>query len=403
MNIIGILRYTISMLYRKKGFFVLELVMMSLSLCLLNHACIHYYNVYKDIIVLRENMDKDENQVYKIRFGSWGMMNEENGRKIFDFTQKLGDVDGVRLAGKYYVEGIDLSKTEGESTVIFADTLFMDASLLELKHIESSEGIHMALNEGEYTDLIVGDALKDFMPVGSKWEAPSNGRKYIVTGIIKKGETWIATDIISDGKNEICLDNMVVTTCEDEYLQQISAVVSYTFANNVFFTVDENNRDTVLDNVRALAKEQECPITIKTVSQIIDDYKSQYKDVYTTTNLQVFMMLAMTCLGLLMTTLISLYNQRKNIIVMYVYGVSAKEHAIIQGIKCFVMYLIAGCMSYIITFRLTRRWYDLGINYSERIISFGIIFVAAVFLCNSFIACKIVSGFIDRFIQNGEA
>ena len=193
MNIIGILRYTISMLYRKKGFFVLELVMMSLSLCLLNHACIHYYNVYKDIIVLRGNMDKDENQVYKIRFGSWGMMNEENGRKIFDFTQKLGDVDGVRMAGKYYVEGIDLSKTEGESIVIFADTLFMDASLLELKHIESSEGIHMALNEGEYTDLIVGDALKDVMPVGSKWEAPSNGRKYIVTGIIKKGETWIAT------------------------------------------------------------------------------------------------------------------------------------------------------------------------------------------------------------------
>ena len=115
------------------------------------------------------------------------------------------------------------------------------------------------------------------------------------------------------------------------------------------------------------------------------------------------MMLAMTCLGLLMTTLISLYNQRKNIIIMYVYGVSAKEHAIIQGIKCFVMYLIAGCISYIITFRLTRRWYDLGINYSERIISFGIIFVAAVFLCNSFIACKIISGFIDRFIQNGEA
>lgn len=403
MNIKGILRYTISMLYRKKGFFVLELIMMSLSLCLLNHALIHYYNVYRDIIVLRENLDKNENQVYKIRFGSWGMMNEENGRKIFDFTQNLRDVDGVQMAGKYYVEGISLSKIEEKNSVIVADTLFMDASLLELKHIEDSEELHMVLNEGEYTDLLVGDSLKDFMPVGSKWEAPSNGRKYIVRGIIKKGETWIATNIINEGKNEICLDDMVVTTCEDDYLQQISSMASYTFANNVFFTIDENNRDIVLENVRDMAKAQDCPITIKTVSQTINDYKSQYKDVYTTTNLQVFMMLAMTCLGLLMTTLISLYNQRKNIIIMYVYGVSAREHAIIQGIKCFVMYSIACCLSYIITFRFTRRWYDLGINYSERIISFGIIFVVAVFLCNSFIACKIVSGFIDRFIQNGES
>ena len=95
MNIKGILRYTISMLYRKKGFFVLELIMMSLSLCLLNHALIHYYNVYRDIIVLRENLDKNENQVYKIRFGSWGMMNEENGRKIFDFTQKLAYTEKI--------------------------------------------------------------------------------------------------------------------------------------------------------------------------------------------------------------------------------------------------------------------------------------------------------------------
>lgn len=263
MNIKGILRYTVSMLYRKKGFFVLELIMMSLSLCLLNHACVHYYNVYKDIIVLRENMDMDENQVYKIRFGSWGMMNEENGRKIFDFTQNLGNVDGVRMAGKYYVEGINLSKTDEENSVIFADTLFLDAPLLELKHIESSEGIHMALNEGEYADLLVGDSLKDFILPGSKWEAPSNGRKYIVTGVIKKGETWIATDIISDGKNEICLDNMVVTTCEDEYLQQISAMVSYTFANNVFFTVDEGNRDIVLENVRALAKDRSARLQLK--------------------------------------------------------------------------------------------------------------------------------------------
>lgn len=140
--------------------------MMSLSLCLLNHACVHYYNVYKDIIVLRENMDMDENQVYKIRFGSWGMMNEENGRKIFDFTQNLGNVDGVRMAGKYYVEGINLSKTDEENSVIFADTLFLDAPLLELKHIESSEGIHMALNEGGVRRFTCRGFLKGFHTAG---------------------------------------------------------------------------------------------------------------------------------------------------------------------------------------------------------------------------------------------
>lgn len=399
MNVKGILRYAFSIMYRKKGFFFLELIMVVLSVCLLNHAFIQYYDVNRSIITLKDNIDRDVDTVYKVSFGNAATIDENNGKAVFDFMQALRDMEGLETSGAYYVELIGLVGNEAEITV---DTLFMDAGLLDIHQLKNTSGADISLyTEDDYVSLVVGNNLKDIMPVGSRWTNPYYGRKYIVTDVLRQGETWMTTSIIQESNYALCLDDMLLTLFDEESFIMDGYMTSFTFSNNVFFVPEEGAEDTE-ERIGQLGESVGCPVTVKSVSALIQDYRETYRELYAQTNFQVFLMTVITALGLLMTTVIALGRQRNNLLVMHIYGVSLREHKIIHAINQGVLFAVSFWVAYQISFLRMRNLYGTDINYVGKVLPFTLLLVLLLFAGLEYAAGRMLHAYLSFDRRNGE-
>lgn len=399
MNVKGILRYSFSIMYRKKGFFFLELIMMVLSVCLLNHAFIQYYDVNRSIITLKDNIDPDVGGVYKVYFGNMATFDENNGKAVFDFVRELKDMEGLAAAGAYYTEYIGLTGDEAETS---ADTLFLDAGLLRIHALKNESGADISLyTEDDYVSLIVGNNLKDIMPVGSRWTDAYYGRKYIVTDVLRKGETWMTTAIIQECNYALCLDDMLLTLFDEESFLLDGYMTSFTFANNVFFVPEEGTED-IEERICQTGESVGCPVTVKSVSALIQDYRETYREVYAQTDFQVLLMTVMTALGLLMTTVIALGRQRSNLIVMHIYGVSLWEHKIIHAIHQGVLFAVSFWIAYRISFLRMRNLYGTDINYVGKVLPFSLLFVLLLFAGLEYAAGRQLRAYLSFDRRNGE-
>lgn len=406
MNIKGIIKYAVSMLYRKRGFFFLEIFMMVLSVCLLSHAFVYYYVTNRGIIDLKNNIDVDIDELYKVYFGNLANPNNENGEAIYNFTHALTQLDGVDMAGKYYRETISV-KAQGrnEAAGLGADTLFVDASLLDIHSLKNKDGKPLALYENtddgkDYVSLAVGYNFRNSMPVGSKWTDTYYGRSYVVTDVLGEGETWMSTNIISEGEYELCLDTMFLTLSDDASFLTDGYMTCFVFANNVFFMAKSG--EEIKERVRRLGQESGCPIVVQSVRELIENYRGNYREVHREVHFQVLMMTVMTVIGVFMTMLIALNIQKNNIRVMHIYGVSLKEHIIIHIINQGVTFVIAGVLSYLISHQRLRNLYMDHINYADKVMPYAFAFVLLLFAVTESVAAGQIQTFLNVRERNGE-
>lgn len=406
MNIKGVIKYAVSMLYRKRGFFLLEIFMTVLSVCLLNHAFAYYYVANRGIIDLKNNIDVDIDELYKVYFGNLANLNNENGEAIYNFVHALSQMDEAGMAGKYYRETISVTEP-GKDAGVVADTLFVDEPLLGIHLLKNEDGKSLMLYENgdweaDCVSLAVGYNFRDSMPVGSKWTDAYYGRSYVVTDVIRHGETWMSTNIISEGEYELCLDNMFLTLSDDTSFLRDGYMTCFMFANNVFFMPEEGGGDRLKEQVRKLGQETGCPVVVQSVREIIENYKGNYREVYREVNFQVFMMTIMTVIGIFMTMLISLNIQKNNIRVMHIYGVSLKEHIIIHILNQGITFAGSYVLSYLISHQRLRNLYADEINYADKVMPYTLTLIFLLFVVTELVASGKITAFLDVSARNGE-
>lgn len=360
MKIKGIINYANTILFRKKGILLLGIAMTTLCMCILNYSFIRYYSLNRDIISVKKNIDTDLKKTYKVTYGSIGVMSEENGKRMLDFVSKLSQTDGVDLCGKYYIQSTSLKNIQSKDEAgVYVDGYFVDDRLQGLKDIHNSDGNIICLTRGSYTNVAVGYNLKDIMPIGSTWEDSYYGTQYIVTDVIKQGETCISTGVIAENQEAVCLDDMILTLCDNTSFEKDGYFTCHTFANNVFFTIkDYDMASEICSAVQNMALKLQCPVVVQNMKDYIRDYKASYKDFYREIDFQTIMLILMSFVGLYITMRIDMHIQEKDIKTMYIFGVNAREHCIIHLFEQLGMLIPSFLLSYVLTFN-----YSMGKKY----------------------------------------
>lgn len=374
MNVFGIIKYAFSILYRKKSIFFIQIFMIIVSVCMLNQVFTGYYNTNAGIISLLNNLDTDKKNTYKISFGNITNMSEDNGKNIFLFADRLSEIEGVDISGKYYIEGLSFLCTETvDFAEIGAEVYCIDETLMNMHCIKDIDNNIIKLKESEYKELAVGYNLKDYMPVGSIWVEPYYGDKYVVTSIIRKGETAMSTAIIQDATNEKCLDDMLYTLSNDNSFLIDGYFTAFTFANNVFFTLNGDNPEEAIEKIEEMGLELNCPVNIKSIDTIINEYKDSYKEAYRIINYQVIMIVAISFIGLFITMIINLEDQKNNMWVMHIYGVRIKEYVAIHIVNQILTTVLSCCVAYLISCKLIKYYYNA--DYVGIVMPYSILFV----------------------------
>ncbi len=404
MKIGNLFRFAFASLYRRKRFLLIELIMITISLCLVNHGFIRYYDVNRSIIKLKENIDSELENTYKVTFGTMGNVNNVNGESMYRFVESLKNIDGIKTSGKFYIEGLGMRQYGQDNIQLYGmDLLLMDEDILNIKQLYniSDEKIH--LKKGEYVPLILGYNYKDIIPIGTKLTDTYYGRNYIVVDVLRQGETWLSSPILQEGIYEMNLDDMCISICEEEEIFiQDGWFTCFVFANNVYAILDVQNKEETLKNIMQVAEQENIAILVQSIPELIQEHRDMYSKVYSETNFQVILLCGMTLIGLLMTMFISLKLQSNNMKIMYVYGVSKVEHVKIHIISQIIIYVFAFLLSQRISYDTTADWYGKDVNYVEEISVYSGMMAIVMFTFVEIIAITAIYNLLSKTTRKGD-
>ena len=157
--------------------------------------------------------------------------------------------------------------------------------LLRMCNIEMSDSAKELLEENDgYAPIIVGADYKNVVKIGSKYIDNESGKQYIVVDILSEGSVWIGNNTTVSGDIGTELDNLFVVPFDEFYLKDKYLLINECYKNNLYFYMDKNSNETnVINDINEIAEENNIFISVKSIDQVISNYKNEFKEYYKAT------------------------------------------------------------------------------------------------------------------------
>lgn len=318
MKILGYLKYAFSQMYRRKLLLFVEMFIICVSTCIVSDSIMNYYVVNEAIITVRDMLQEKTENIYKVSFDNRGTYNEETCGSIYDFCKLFCKDKTIKNGSIYYYDNMFFTN---DYSICGTGVLVLNSSALALCKLRDNEGKMLELGADE---LVVGYDLAKDMPVNSVWHG-YNDNTYKVTHTLKKGERWFADILIGTDPISVCLDNYAVVMLDFDKLA-IDSYFGYILQNGVYFISDEENFENKHGRIDEISIESNCPVTVFSCRKMLDDYINTYRDEYFITNFQTVLMLVVSILALIISGIVNILSQKDNLLIMYRFGISRREH-----------------------------------------------------------------------------
>lgn len=382
MKISSIIKYALSLLYRKKFFLAIEMLTICISICLATHAFMNYYIVNESVLTVKALLEPRSDNVYKISIDSRATYNEETGINIYNFCEDFLSDENIDNPCIYHYENLYFTN---DSLLYGGDALRLSSDALLLHELYNINGERIEFNKNE---IIVGYNYKDDLPIGSTWQ-DHLGEIYIVKDVLAKGERWFVGTMIGADEFSVCLDDLFVTDINYDYFA-IDPYYAYAYQNGIYFVCDNDDYNAAESYILELANKNKCPVTIYSAQKMIDNYIRTYNEAYFMTNFQTSLMLVLSFVGLFVANIISLLRQKNTLLIMYKFCVSRKDHVSIHIVNQIVQSVFAVCLAQLIMHRIYSGMFYTGLLY------FNVVILAAI--VTVLIAVSIIEIMTDVFL-----
>lgn len=373
---IMILWYSICQLYKRRKITILTIIMSAIGLAVIYFAMINYEFYQYPKKQAEKLISYDIENVYRL---SYQMLYVPIGgnelEQILEFDNSLEDIDGVSLHGMFFVENNDVENNK----------FYIQRSLIKLCDLRNIDGkkLNYDVGDGEYGFAVLGYNYANQYPVGSVFDN-KDGNKYIVTDYLQKNSAFIPDDDIGD--SSINLDDVIILDYDYALSKNISML--YNGLNSYYIVMEDGS---ILDD--AVSKANEEGLHIYGIYNIEDKYDREIKN-YMWANGESYyfpiILYVAAMISLLMSSLISLYTNKKDMGIMLANGISKRQLvamiSVQNAIKVTIAAMIAVFLWWYFYFDLTGAMSKLVIE----LIPWGIIVVLVSYLVINIISVMVI-------------
>jgi putative ABC transport system permease protein len=347
-----------------------------ISVILINLVVVEYYRINYEKEEIKKVVKYDIENIGYIRFDYNELKNlgKKNASKVFE---EIEGVEGVKLCGsfengimlieelyndkeylnirkKIVEDMVDETHSEFEEIErrMFSQTLYkysnilnIDSDIIKLCNIELSEG-EIAKND-KYIPLLIGHNYRNIIDVGQLLTRKTDGKKYLVTGVLKKNSRWLINGDISNSSNvSINLDNEFVVFDDD--------LMNYDSSYIIFDErTDKLTRERTLDKIRNISNKCNLGFNVLTIDEIINSMKS---DMFIVSRSWIVLAIFAFVIGMLCMSsiaIVTVLSRKNDIGILYAVGFSEKniggivvvENMLQIGFGCIIGYCIALLLS----------------------------------------------------------
>ena len=304
--------YSICQLYKKRKITILTIVMSAMGFAVIYYAMINYAFYQYPKKQAAKLVSYDIQNVYMLAYQVlYVPIGNEELQHILSFDHSLDNVEDVMSHGMFFLEN---SYDGGENK------FYMQKSISSLCNLYNTDGIMIDydVNKSEYGFAVAGYNYAMEYPVGSVYE-DDYGIKYVITDHLKKNSHYIPDDNI--GNAGINLDDVIILDYDYALSQNITllynGLTSYYIVTDNKLAVDE-----LIDEANGKG------LHIYGINNIEDKYNRDIKDYMWANGESYYFPLILyiaSMISLLMSSMISVYVNKKDMGIMLVNGISKRQ------------------------------------------------------------------------------
>lgn len=230
-------------MYKKRWNGIITCIMLAIGFAVIGYSLMTYCTYNYPEQQSKKVLSYDTDNVYKIdTYLMLGLPDLDNMKLIIEFCSSLGQIDGVKANGAYYLQ---------EDYVTGIGKLYMSSSITSLCNLKDSDGrtINLESQDSNKGIAAVGVNLADEYPVGSIYYDVDSECEYLISAIISEESSWLA-DQLND-ETTIVLDDVIVLDL-DTFMENGNLYLFMNAVTNMYFVADS---DAVCDEVYKMADE----------------------------------------------------------------------------------------------------------------------------------------------------
>ena len=338
--------------YRIKGLAIILLFTIAIVMI---HMAIYEQEISRYNITMTKRLFPERDNLYNIRV--WVTdTSEASAQCMAVFLENLKRLNGVEISGRFFdcnEQFVELQDNEEflkyNQKINESNSYGMDPVWLDMYYVDRDLTALLGVSElsmakhGNVIPVLVGYNYKDYLKEGEIY-TNLDGNRYEICGVLPEG--FNIPPLLLLGSDYPCeiMDNKLIALFD----KQVDPVHIYIFNGaNSIYCVTDGEEDTE-EQIKEVAKESFVNIQIKTVDEMIEQYKKDNKQNLQTTALLTGISVLAAFLAMLSFSVIQIILKKHEYGILFANGISGGEVTWLIALENGIRQLIAFILGTII-------------------------------------------------------